>query len=112
VPTRFISSKSDYYDRPIRNVVSSDSEGVRRPSQSNAMKRSDAQVRAGAEVIIEHDAEPVAVLHAPVPQPRNLAACLELLSKDSTATIDGDFAKDVEAAINSHREPLTPPEWD
>lgn len=71
-----------------------------------------AQVRAGAEVIIEHDAQPVAVLHAPAPQPRKLSACLELLPEDSAATIDADFAKDVEAAINSHREPLTPPEWD
>jgi hypothetical protein len=35
-----------------------------------------------------------------------------LLPENSTATIDEDFAKDVEAAINSHREPLTPPEWD
>ncbi|SRR5581483_4329818 len=71
-----------------------------------------AQVRAGAEVIIEHDAEAVAVLHAPIPEARNLSACLDLLPKDSTATIDGEFAKDVEAAINSHREPLTPPAWD
>ena len=31
---------------------------------------------------------------------------------DSTATIDPDFAKDVEAAIAAHREPLEPPAWD
>jgi antitoxin (DNA-binding transcriptional repressor) of toxin-antitoxin stability system len=71
-----------------------------------------AQVRAGAEVIIEHDTQPVAVLRAPLPEARNLSGCLELLPENSTATIDEDFAKDVEAAINSHREPLTPPEWD
>jgi hypothetical protein len=28
------------------------------------------------------------------------------------ATLDADFAKDVEAAIESHREPLSPPTWD
>jgi hypothetical protein len=30
----------------------------------------------------------------------------------STATLDEDFAKDVEAGIASHREPLEPPTWD
>jgi hypothetical protein len=35
-----------------------------------------------------------------------------MLPPDSMATIDPDFAKDVEAAIESHREPLEPPSWD
>jgi len=26
--------------------------------------------------------------------------------------MDADFAKDVEAAIESHHEPLTPPSWE
>ena len=30
----------------------------------------------------------------------------------STATLDESFAKDVEAAIDSHRAPLNPPAWD
>jgi hypothetical protein len=30
----------------------------------------------------------------------------------STATIDPDFSKDVEAAIAAHRESLEPPAWD
>jgi hypothetical protein len=30
----------------------------------------------------------------------------------STAAIDPDFAKDVDAAIAGHREPLDPPAWD
>jgi antitoxin (DNA-binding transcriptional repressor) of toxin-antitoxin stability system len=70
-----------------------------------------AKVQAGAEVIIEHDAQPVAVLHAPEPKRRRLSECLELLPKDSTALIDADFARDVEAAVQSHNQPLTPPEW-
>ena len=37
---------------------------------------------------------------------------IALLPADSTATIDPDFAKDVEAAIAAHREPLEPPAWD
>jgi len=31
---------------------------------------------------------------------------------DSTATIDPDFAEDVDAVIAAHREPLEPPAWD
>ena len=30
----------------------------------------------------------------------------------STVTLDGDFARDLEDIINSHREPLNPPAWD
>lgn len=57
-----------------------------------------ARVRAGAEVVIESGKLPVAVIHAPVPPRRSISECIELLPEDSTATIDADFAKDVEAA--------------
>jgi len=71
-----------------------------------------ARVRAGAEVIIERGAEPVAVVHPAQPVRRTISECIALLPEDSTATIDPDFAKDVEAAIESHRDPLSPPAWD
>jgi antitoxin (DNA-binding transcriptional repressor) of toxin-antitoxin stability system len=71
-----------------------------------------ARVRAGAEVVIESDKLPVAVIHSPVPPRRSFSECIALLPEDSTATIDADFAKDVEAAVESHREPLEPPAWD
>ncbi len=71
-----------------------------------------ARVRAGAEVVIEQGAEPVALLTPVAPAPRKLSVCIALLPKDSTATIDEEFAKDVAAAVESHREPLSPPEWD
>lgn len=70
------------------------------------------RVRTGAEIVIEHDARPVAVLHAAEPVRRTISECIALLPADSTATIDPDFAKDVEAAVESHREPLSPPAWD
>jgi len=60
-----------------------------------------ARVRAGAEVVIERDAQPVAVLNAPTPPRRTISECMALLSADSPATIDADFAKDVEAVIES-----------
>ena len=71
-----------------------------------------ARVRAGAEVVIESGKLPVAVIHAPVPPRRSIAECIALLPENSTAIMDADFAKDVEAAIESHREPLEPPAWD
>ncbi|MHB8735149.1 MAG: hypothetical protein ACYC6M_07605 [Terriglobales bacterium] len=71
-----------------------------------------ARVRAGAEIVIEHGAEPVAVVHSAAPVRRTISECIALLTEDSVATIDPDFAKDVEMAIESHREPLSPPAWD
>lgn len=70
------------------------------------------RVRTGAEIVIEHDARPVAVLHAAEPVRRTISECIALLPEDSTATIDADFAKDVAVAVASHREPLNPPAWD
>jgi len=71
-----------------------------------------ARVRAGAEIVIESGKLPVAVIHAPVPPRRSISECIALLPEDSTATVDADFAKDVEAAVEGHREPLDPPAWD
>jgi antitoxin (DNA-binding transcriptional repressor) of toxin-antitoxin stability system len=70
------------------------------------------RVRAGAEIIIENGKQPVAVLHPAEPVRRTISECIALLPEDSTATIDPDFAKDVETAVESHREPLQPPAWD
>lgn len=70
------------------------------------------RVESGAEVIIERDAQPVAVLRPAEPVRRKISECIALLPADSSATIDPDFAKDVEAAIAAHREPLEPPAWD
>ena len=71
-----------------------------------------ARVRAGAEIIIENDARPVATLRAVEPVRRTVSECIALLPEDSTATIDPDFSKDVANAIASHRAPLDPPAWD
>jgi len=71
-----------------------------------------ASVRAGEEIAIEKDKRPFAVLHPTGPLRRALSECIAGLPKDSTATIDADFAKDVEVAVACHREPLNPPAWD
>ena len=72
-----------------------------------------SKVRSGAEVVIEKDARPVAVVKAPEPVLRLLSESLRLIrERGSTATLGGGFAKDVEEAIESHREPLDPPAGD
>ena len=70
------------------------------------------KVRQGVEVVVEHDHQPVAVLSPAQPIRRKLSEILARMPKDSTAVMDAEFARDVEAAIESHREPLEPPEWD
>lgn len=71
------------------------------------------RVRNGAEIVIEHDARPVAVVRPAESHLRLLSESLRLAREHgSTATLDPDFAKDVEAAVASHREPLNPPAWD
>jgi len=70
------------------------------------------KVRQGVEVVVEQDRQPAAVLRASDPPRRRVSEVLALMPKDSTATMDADFAHDIQAAIDSHREPLDPPTWD
>ncbi len=70
------------------------------------------KVRQGLEVVVEHDHQAVAVLKPADPPRRKISECIAMLAADSTAVIDPDFAADVEAVIEAHREPLEPPVWD
>jgi len=70
------------------------------------------RVQSGAEVVIERNARPIAVLRAAEPRRRKLSEIMEALPQDSPAIIDPDFAAGVQAFIAGHREPLHPPEWD
>jgi antitoxin (DNA-binding transcriptional repressor) of toxin-antitoxin stability system len=73
-----------------------------------------ARVRAGAEVVID-GGEPIVVTVRPSkPEPGRLLSESIALAEahGSTATLDGDFTRDLEAVIDSHREPLNPPSWD
>ena len=72
-----------------------------------------ARVRAGVEIVIGDDARPVAVIRPAEPHVRLLSESLRLAKEHaSPATLDDGFARDLEEAINSHREPLNPPAWD
>ena len=72
------------------------------------------RVTEGAEVIIESEARPVAVMRAPTAHGTGLGRLLSesiaiLEARGSTVTLDSDFGRDLEEVINSHDEPLAPP---
>ncbi len=71
-------------------------------------------IRAGSEVIIEADEKAVAVMRPAERQPGLLLSEIvaRAEARGSTVTLDEGFSRDLEDAINSHPEPLTPPEWD
>jgi len=74
------------------------------------------RMRAGAKVIIENGARPVAVLHAAEPLRRSISECITLAKAHEEETgkapiLDPDFAEDVEHII-SHRKPWNPPAWE
>lgn len=75
-----------------------------------------ARVRAGAEIVIESDTYPAAVLRAAEPLRRSISECIALAKKHEEETgespvLDPDFATDVEEIVNS-RKPWNPPAWD
>jgi len=70
------------------------------------------RVQSGMEIVIERNARPVAILRAAEPRRRKLSEIAASLSANSTATLDPDYAADVQSFIDRHREPLNPPEWD
>jgi len=73
-----------------------------------------AHIRAGAEVVIEDHGETIAVVSRPTKRPGLLLSEIiaRMEARGSTATVDEDFAHDIEAVIAEHREPLDPPVWD
>jgi len=72
------------------------------------------KVEQGSEVIIEQeDHRPVAVIHALHRSGRPITEILtEARKRNSTATLDEDFGKDLEEIIASHQQPWQPPSWD
>ncbi len=74
------------------------------------------RVQTGAEVIIERDAQPVAVLRAASPVRRTISDCIALAKAHEqetgeAPTLDADFAADVEEIVRN-RKPWNPPSWD
>jgi antitoxin (DNA-binding transcriptional repressor) of toxin-antitoxin stability system len=67
-----------------------------------------ARIRAGTEIIIQEAALPAVVLRMVAePTLRRLSESLRLAKEHgSMATLDGGFADDLEAIVNSHAAPL------
>ncbi len=71
-------------------------------------------VQAGAEVVIERDAQPLAVIRA-APVRRTISDCIALAEAHENETgagpvLDPDFAADVEEIVRN-RKPWNPPSW-
>ena len=74
------------------------------------------RVQADAEVIIERDAQPLAVIRAAAPVRRTISDCIALAEAHEKETgqapvLDPDFAADVEEIVRN-RKPWNPPAWD
>jgi antitoxin (DNA-binding transcriptional repressor) of toxin-antitoxin stability system len=74
------------------------------------------RVQTGAEIVIERDAQPLAVLRAAEPIRRTISECIALAKAheeetSKTPTLDPDFASDVEEIV-LNRKPRDPPSWD
>jgi antitoxin (DNA-binding transcriptional repressor) of toxin-antitoxin stability system len=97
----------------INQVMAKDVIHISEAEAANDFLSLLARVRAGAEVVIERDKRPVAVVRPAERYVRLLSESLRLAKEHgSTATLDGDFGRDLEDIVNSHREPLNPPAWD
>ena len=71
------------------------------------------KIRQGAEVVIEQDSHPVAVMRPPATRGRKISEIVASLEANgASAVLDEDFARDVDEAIQAHREPWNPPSWD
>jgi antitoxin (DNA-binding transcriptional repressor) of toxin-antitoxin stability system len=73
------------------------------------------RVSAGTDVVIERDAQPVAVVRAATPVRRTISDCIALAKahEEETGqapTLDPDFA-DMDEIIRN-RKPWNPPSWD
>jgi antitoxin (DNA-binding transcriptional repressor) of toxin-antitoxin stability system len=74
------------------------------------------RVREGAEILIEEDHRPVAVLRAAEPPHRTISECIALAEQRErergyAITLDPDFAEAVEEVVRK-RHPWNPPSWD
>ncbi|MGD0364190.1 MAG: hypothetical protein ABSC93_25215 [Bryobacteraceae bacterium] len=72
-----------------------------------------AKVRQGSEIVIEENHRPIAVIKPSVTVGRPISEVVaELRARGSQAVVDDDFAHDIEAGIEAHRQPWTPPSWE
>ena len=90
---------------------------ILRVSEADAVRDLAAilrRVQAGTEVVIERDAQPLAIIRAAAPERRTISECIALAEaheKESGGPVlDPDFAADVEEIVRN-RKPWNPPTW-
>jgi len=91
---------------------------VLRVSEADAVRDLAAileRVQAGTEVVIERDAQPLAIIRAAAPERRTISECIALAEAHEKETgnapvLDPDFAADVEEIVRN-RKPWNPPLW-
>ena len=71
------------------------------------------KLHQGAEVVVQQDHRPVAVIRPPKRSGRPISECIaSAKARSSKVTLDGGFAADVEEGIRDQQEPWNPPSWD
>ena len=71
------------------------------------------KVRQGAEVIIEQDHRPIAVISPKKPAGRPISEVIAALeASGANAVLDEDYARDVEEGTKAYSQPWIPPSWD
>ncbi len=91
---------------------------ILRVSEADAVRDLAAilqHVQAGTEVVIERDAQPLAVIRAAAPERRTISECIALAEAHEKESgegpvLDPDFAADVEQIVRA-RKPWNPPTW-
>jgi len=76
-----------------------------------------AKVEAGDEVVVEREHSPVAVIRRPQGPGRKISECIARAKAYEkklgyAPTPDEDWAADLQAAIDAHREPFDTSAWD
>ncbi|HEX3744368.1 MAG TPA: hypothetical protein VHW09_10575 [Bryobacteraceae bacterium] len=71
------------------------------------------KLKHGAEVVVEQDHRPVAVIRPPHRSGRPISECIaSAKASGSKVTLDSGFAAEVEEGIRGRQEPWNPPSWD
>ena len=72
-----------------------------------------SKVQQGAEIVIEQNHRPVAVLKPSQPVGRMSTEVLaDLKARGSNAVMDDGFAQDIEDGIKAQHQPWNPPSWE
>lgn len=72
-----------------------------------------ARVRSGVEIVIDQDAQAVAIISPVETHLRLLSESLRLAKNHGSAiTLDEAFSRDLEETVKSYREATYPPTWD